>query len=222
MARDQPTSEQTGKTKFTYTLNGKRFTTTDQVEQTRDILQSDRFVPPSEHILIGLSRPGSKAFGLDEDIDFAEGWKEFRVFESDRAFSFTGDEVGYAWGDASITEPDLRDIMGVPTGHVLYLDREDGDVLLTETSVVDLSERGTEDIRTGRRLITIFYKDDPFEVERGVYTGAQLIAKFGVPAGYILDRVKPTGGFEEISPTDKVKVKDGMHFVSHPPKGQSS
>lgn len=222
MAREQPKSGQTGKTKFPYTLNGKRFTTTDDVEQTRDVLLTGHFVPPSEHVLIGLSRPGSKAFGLDEDIDFTEGWKEFRVFVSDRALNFTGDEVGYAWGSPAITEPELRDIMDVPKGQVLYLDRDDGDVLLTEASVVDLSERGTEDIRTGRRLITIFYKDDPFEVERGVYTGAQLITKFGVPAGYILDRVKPGGGFDEVSPTEKVKVKDGMHFVSHPPKGQSS
>jgi hypothetical protein len=221
MARDQPEPERSGKTKFKYTVNGEPFTSDKQVVQARDVLQKARLLPPSEHVLIGLNRPGSKAFGIDADVDFEES-KEFRASLSDRSFNFMGDEVGYAWANPSISEPELRDIMGVAKNHVLYLDRDDGDELLTPTSNVNLSERGTEDIRSGRRLITVFYRDEPIEMERGRYTGAQLIERFGVPTGYVLDRVKPAGGFEEISPGDTVKVRDGMHFVSHPPKGQSS
>ena len=49
-----------------------------------------------------------------------------------------------------------------------------------------------------------------------------LCAIFGVPAQYILDLVKPNGDFEEIGQDQPLRVKDGMHFVSHPPRGHSS
>ena len=89
---------------------------------------------------------------------------------------------------------------------------------------MDLAARGTEHIYTEKRLITVYYKDDPFELERGRYTGAQLATKFSVPSGYVLDLVKPDGRLWARSsrPESVEKVREGMHFVSHPPCGQSS
>jgi hypothetical protein len=117
----------------------------------------------------------------------------------------------------------LRSISETAADKELVLERKDGeDEVIKPRSSVDLAARGTEHIYTERHLITVYYADDPFEIPRGRYTGAELAAKFHVPSGYVLDLVKHDGNFEEIAPTQSVKVREGMHFVSHPPCGQSS
>lgn len=212
------------KGKFPFSVNRKAFTTGDAIVDGRKVLTQAKFTPASDHVLIQLTRPGSKSIGLDEDIDLAEpGKEEFWAFRSDRVFTFTVDERGYEWGRSSITEPELRDITGTPDAKALIFEHdEEPDEVLDEDAVIDLSARGTEHIRTGKRLITVFYKDEPFELERRVYTGSELATIFGVPEGYQLDLVLPNGKFDEIPADGRVKVRDGMHFVSHPPCGQSS
>ncbi|WP_271519106.1 multiubiquitin domain-containing protein [Bradyrhizobium sp. CCBAU 53380] len=209
---------------YFYTIDGNRLETSDEIQDARKLLQKAGIAPADDYVLIELLRPGTRIIGLDEDVDL-DGTKtrEFRSFLTDRTFNFTVDEVGYAWGRAAITEPELRDVAEVPASKVIFLDRHDQeDLVLEESSSVDLDAAGTEHLRTAKRLITVFYKDKPFELEPGKYTGAQLAAIFGVPSQYQLDLVKPNGEFEEIEPAKSVKITDGMHFVSHPPCGQSS
>lgn len=221
---DKDKAGQSGKGKFEIIINGKRLSTGDPVTEGRKLLHLGGYDPVDEHVLIQILRPGARSIGLDEEVRLDEpGREEFRAFASDRTFSFTIDEVGYEWGVAKITGAELRDISGVADGKVLLLEREDEpDVIIEDDAVVDLAARGTEHIRSGKRLVTVYYKDDPFELERGIYTGAQLAAIFKVPAGYILDLVQEDGQFDEIGPDERVRVKEGRHFVSHPPSGQSS
>lgn len=223
MALDDASPEVSGKQRFAFIVNGERYETRDPVLQGRDVLQKAGFTPPSDHVLIQLTRPGSVSKGLDEDIELSEpGREEFRAFHGDRTFSFTVDERGYEWGAPTITEPELRDVTGTPEGKVLIVEHEDEpDEVLEPDAVIDLAERGTERLRTGKRTVTVYYGDDPFELERRVYTGAELAGIFGVPTGYQLDLVTPDD-FEEVGPDRRVKVREGMRFVSHPPCGQSS
>lgn len=221
---DNTSPEASGNQRFNYVVNGVRYTTPDGIAQARNLLQAAGFVPASDHILIELTRPGTKSMGLDEDIDLrGAGREEFRAFLSDRVFSFTIDERTYEWGAPTITEAELRDITRTPPGKVLILERgEQPDDLLEEGAVLDLAARGTEHIRTGNRTVTVYYRDDPFELERRIYTGAELARLFGVPEGYQLDLIKPDGDFDEIAPDRRIKVREGMRFVAHPPCGQSS
>ena len=210
--------------RYPFTVNGIEHVSHDAKRDGRQLLQATGFTPPSDHVLIQLTHPGSKVIGLDEEIDLsARGHEQFWVFLADREFNFTVDEVGYVWGAPTIFEEPLRAITATPPDKELVLERADGDdeVIRPGTSV-DLGARGTEHIYTEKRLVTVYYKDDPFELERGRYTGAQLSMEFSVPSGYVLDLVEPDGNFKEIKPTDSVKVREGMHFVSHPPCGQSS
>lgn len=213
-----------GKHHYFYTIDGKRFETSDEVQDARKLLQKAGLAPADDYVLIEVLRPGTRIIGLDEDVDLdGTEAREFRSFLTDRTFNFTVDEIGYAWGRAAITEPELRDLAEVPASKVIFLDRHDQeDLVLEESSSVELDAAGTEHLRTAKRLITVFYKDKPFELKPGKYTGAQLAAIFGVPSQYQLDLVKPNGEFEEIEPTKSVEIKEGMHFVSHPPCGQSS
>ena len=211
-------------TRLKFRVNDTRYFTDDPIPDGRKLLQTAGLLPASDYALVRLTHPGSRAVGLDEEVNLtAPGEESFRAFLSDREFNFTVDEVGYVWGAPAISEEELRVISGTPVGKALILDRQDGDDVVIEPGTsVDFAARGTEHIYTEKRLITVYYKEDPFELERGRYTGAQLATKFNVPSGYVLDLVKPDGDFKEIKPTESLKVREGMHFVSHPPCGQSS
>ena len=224
MTQEDTSPEVSGNERFAFTVNGVRYASHDAVQDGRQLLQTAGFMPASDHVLIEITHPGSKAVGLDEEVDLSEpGREEFRAFLTDREYNFTIDEVGYVWGAPTITEEELRAVSKTPASKKLVLDRADAEDEVIETGgSVNLDAHGTEHIYTEKHLITVFYKDDPFEIERGRYTGAQLSAKFGAPSGYVLDLVKPDGDFKEVKPTDSVKVREGMHFVSHPPYGQSS
>jgi len=224
MTLEEHPPENVGKHRYFYTIDGNRTETSDDVQDARKLLRQAGRDPADDYVLVELLHPGSRSIGLDEDVDLAGAKeKEFRSFLADRVFNFTVDELGYEWGAGTISESELRDLAVVPDDKVLVLDRrEEEDLVLDEGSAVNLAAAGTEHLHTAKRLVTVFYKDKPFEMKRGKYTGAQLSATFGVPSQYQLDLVKPDGEFEEIEPTKTVKIKDGMHFVSHPPCGQSS
>lgn len=219
-----PISE--AKEQFSFSVNGSAHHTHDAIKDGRQLLQLAGFTPPSDHVLIQISRPGSKVVGLDENVDLgARGDEEFHAFRSDRSFNFTADELGYAWGSASIVEPDLRRLLGVAADKVIVLEREDEpDEIIEPGSEINLAKKGTEHFRTAKRTVTVYYPDDEhsFELERRVYTGAELSTIFEVPNDYKLDLIKPNGDFDEIKPNERVKVREGMHFVSHPPHGHSS
>ena len=207
-------------------VNGTKYFSEDPVVDGRAILRLAGSAPPSEHVLIELTRPGSRTIGLDESIDLrADGRERFRAFLSDRSFNFTVDEVGYEWGASTISEIELRDVAGVAEGKLLVLERKDApDEVLEAGATVDLASRGTEHLRSRQRLIIVTYGPDEkeFTLEPRDYKGAELASIFGVPPGHVLDLVPPDAPFKEIGPNDTVHVKTGMHFLSHPPKGSSS
>lgn len=71
------------------------------------------------------------------------------------------------------------------------------------------------------RTITIFVevngKDKEVKFEHSPVTGAEIRSKAVVPASDDLTRLvdgKPTGG--NITPTDRVEIKDGEHFLAAP------
>ncbi len=224
MSIEETPPEHTGKQRYFYTVNEKRFEIWDGVQDGRNILRNAGCDPAAEHILIEVLHPGTVVVGLDEDVELGgPKQKEFRAFLSDRTFAFTINERGYEWGGATISETELRHLGDVSAEKVLVLDRTDQpDLVLDEGATVDLGQRGTEHLRTEKRRITVYYKEQPFELKPGEYTGAQLCTIFGVPTQYVLDLVKPDGDFEEIGRDQKLRVKDGMRFVSHPPHGHSS
>lgn len=211
--------------------DGKFFTTVDDVTvkfsdatpKGERILDKADFKPVSDHVLIQLMRRGSRSIGLDETVDLtAPGTEAFRAFKSDRIFRFTLDEHGYEWGARKISEPELRIIGRVRDDEVLILDREDDDVALKPDDVLDLGEAGTECLRTEKRLITVFFENDPREIPRGSYTTEQLKTLFGVQTGYVLEVINEEGNLTELKPGKKLRVKDGMRFFEQVPCGGSS
>mgnify|MGYP003578594742 CR=1 FL=1 len=57
---------------------------------------------------------------------------------------------------------------------------------------------------------------------RGFYTTEQLRIEYKVEEGYVLALIAADGSFDELKPGQKLRLKNGMKFVSYAPCGQSS
>jgi hypothetical protein len=77
------------------------------------------------------------------------------------------------------------------------------------------------ELQVRRHTITIFVevngKDREIRFDDSTVTGAEIRSKAGVPATDDLTRLvggKPVGG--NITPTDRIEIKDGEHFLAAP------
>jgi len=209
---------------YIFTVNGIRHSTNDPILPGRQLLSSTGFDPADEHVLIQRLAHETRSIGLDEDVHLRE--LEANVFDasrSDRIFRFTLNERGCEWGVATIGEPQLREIGAINESELLFLDRTDeADKELGPDDKVNLAERGTEHIRSEKRLITVYFKNNPYELPRGVYTTEQLMAKFPIESGYLLNLKTEDGELVTLKPNERIRIKNGMHFFSQAPGGSSS
>ncbi|MBW7948648.1 MAG: multiubiquitin domain-containing protein [Pseudorhodoplanes sp.] len=205
------------------TVNGTEVKFSDATPQGSRILDKAGFKPAGEHVLIQLMKHSARSVGLDETVDLrAPGTEAFRAFKSDRVFRFTLNGHGFEWGFGQIPEPELRVIGRVRDDEVLVLEREGEDIELKPDDVLDLSGGGTEHLHVEKRLITVFFENNPREIRRGVYTTEQLKDLFGVQEGYILEVINEEGHLTPLKPGKKLRVKEEMRFFEQVPCGGSS
>jgi hypothetical protein len=161
----------------------------------------------------------------EELVDLAQpGVERFFVIEGDATFYFFLDGLKLEWPRPTVNANMLLRLARKGDEFEVVQELEDApDKVLDDDSVVYLSHKGTEHFKTRKasKLIKVFYSEQPFELAKGTYTTEQLIAIFKVEAGYILD-LWVDGKMVELKPGQELKLKAGMHFVSHPPRGQSS
>ena len=209
--------------RFSATVNGQTLHFPDPVPGARQILNAAHFAPADDCILIQVFAHGTRAIGLDETVDLRDpGIETFWAFKADRIFRFTVDERGFEWGAPIIKEPVLRAIAHVKEDEVLVLERDDHpDKELGPDDEVDLAKAGTEHLLIKKRLVTVFFKDDPFHIPPGTYTTEELMAKFPIEEGYLLNLLED-GVLVTLKAGQKTRVKNGMHFYSQPPGGGSS
>ena len=187
------------------------------------ILDKAGFKPVGDFVLIQLMRHSSRSVGLDERVDLAAaGTEVFRAFKSDRIFRFTLNGHGFEWGAENIPEPELRAIAQVPDDEILLLERDGHDVVLGPEDVLDLGRPGTEHLRTEKRLVTVYFENEPRELPRGTYTTEQLKSLLGVTEGYILEVINEEGNLTPLKPGEKTRLKNGMQFFEQVPCGGSS
>jgi hypothetical protein len=213
-----------GRGRFSATINDRIIHFGDPVPSVRQMLNMADFAPADDCILVQVFPHGTRALGLDETVDLREpGIEVFWAFKADRVYRFTVDERGFDWGAPLIKEPILRSIAHVKDGEVLLLEQRDQpDKELRPEDEVRLSEPGTEHLRVEKRLVEVFFKDKPYEIPRGVYTTEELMAKFPIEPGYLLNLKTPDGELVTLKPGEKTRVKCGMHFYSQVPGGGSS
>lgn len=208
---------------FFTTVNGNTVKFGDGTPKGERILDKAGFKPPGDYVLIQLMRHSSRSVGLDETVDLsAAGTEEFRAFKSDRIFRFTLNDHGFEWGVDKIPEPELRTIAHLREDEVLVLEREGHDIDLGPGDVLDLGGGGTEYLHTEKRLVTVYFENQPRELPRGTYTTEQLKSLFGVQEGYILEVINEEGNLTPLKSGHKTRLKDGMQFFEQVPCGGSS
>jgi hypothetical protein len=112
-------------------------------------------------------------------------------------------------------------------GHELYRevegDREDEEVPKNNEAVhLEEDEHFHSSAHEDKHLVTVFYKNEPYKIPRGVYTTEKLIDIFKVPAGYLLNLKERDGDLVTLKPGQELRVKCGMRFFSQVPGGGSS
>ncbi|WP_370154138.1 multiubiquitin domain-containing protein [Ferrovibrio sp.] len=160
-----------------------------------------------------------------EAVDLAEeGVERFFIMRGDDLHRFTVEGLSMEWPKAKLAAKHIKFLAKASDDQMLVLDTEDGDVVFEDNDLVDLAAKGVERLMLRRppKTVTVYYKEAPFELERGVYTTEQLIAIFKAPAGYLLDLIERDGEFRELKPGELIKIREGMEFSSHPPAGHSS
>lgn len=209
--------------KFFTTVNGSMVLFSDAQPKGGSILEKASFKPQGDFVLIQLLHRGTRSIGLDETVDLtAPGSEAFRAFKSDRIFRFTLNDHGFEWGARTISDTELRTIGQVGDDEVILLDRDGHDTEVKPGDELDLGEAGTEHLRTDKRIITVFFENNPREIPHGTYTTEQLKELFSVQQGYVLELINEEGNLTELKPGQKVRVKDDMRFFEQVPCGGSS
>jgi len=161
----------------------------------------------------------------EELVNLAQpGVERFFVIEGDATFWFFLDGLKLQWPRAKVNASILLRLAHKDDGFEVVQQLEDvPDKVLDDDDVVDLSHEGTEHFKTrkGSKLVKVLYNEQPFELAKGTYPTEQLLAIFKVEPGYILD-LWVDGKLVELKSGQALKLKAGMHFTSHPPRGQSS
>lgn len=159
----------------------------------------------------------------EEVADIGRKGRRFIVQESDASFRLTIDGRRIDWPAARISASVVRQLARKTDVDVI-LQREDlPDAVLDDATIVDLRSDGTEHFATKKHptLVRVFYADVLFELPRRPHTTEELQTIFKMESGYLLDLIDK-GRLVELKPGQTIELKDGMHFASHPPRGQSS
>ncbi|MGE4296484.1 MAG: multiubiquitin domain-containing protein [Desulfovibrionaceae bacterium] len=188
----------------------------------RQVLAAAGCLPPEEHALIQLLRPGTQLIGLEENVALREQEDSiFRAFRGGEVYLFTIDEHDYQWGASEICESALRYLAVVPDDKVLVLMLDEKEREVKDGEPVHLAHKGVEHLRTKPKLATVTIDGAEKTIPSGVYTTEELIQILGVEPGYLLNVMRGEQ-LVTLRPGEKVHVKNGMVFISQVPGGASS
>ena len=162
---------------------------------------------------------------LHEVIDLAlPESHRFFVMTSDRTYRFILDEKQMEWGRQHISVAALV-ILARAHGDVEIVQHlaHGGEKIFEGDDLADLGAEGVErfKIRQVSKDVIVEYNNNPRVIQRGVYTTEELMARFSVEPGYVLDVMRGEE-FVVLVPGEHIRVHTGQKFFSHAPCGHSS
>ena len=149
----------------------------------------------------------------------------FFVVKGGDTHRFFVEGLAMEWPNKNLIAWQIKFLADAGNDQALTLERPGIDQVFDDDDEVDIGGGRVErfKLRHRKKTVTVIYGGDvEFELERRIYTTEELMTLFAVPAGYKLDIIAADGVFREMAPGERLKVKDGMEFASHPPVGQSS
>jgi hypothetical protein len=152
------------------------------------------------------------------------GIERFFIVKGPSNNRFTVEGRAMEWPQALLAAKHIKFLAHAQEDQILVLDTDTGDVEFDDDDLVDLAPPTVErfKLRKQKKTVTVYYKETAFELERRNWSTEELLAAFSVPSGYKLDQISGDGEFNELKPGERIKLREGMEFSSHPPVGQSS
>jgi hypothetical protein len=162
---------------------------------------------------------------LREVIDLAlPDNHRFFAMTGDRTYRFTVDEKQMEWGRQHITAATLA-ALARAHGEVEIVQEiaSGGDKILEGEERANLGVAGVErfKVRHVSKEVLVEYNHEPRVLPRGVYTTEELMARFNVDQGYVLDVMRGEE-FVVLVLGEHIRVHSGQKFFSHAPCGHSS
>ncbi|WP_439373032.1 multiubiquitin domain-containing protein [Bradyrhizobium sp. DASA03120] len=183
--------------------------------------------PVEEHVVLRHLPSGELETLRPTETSDLDNHKRSRFFviKGDDTHRFFMEGLAMEWPRNKLLAWQIKLLAGAGDDQALSQDLPGVDPVYDDDDEVDVGAAGVErfKLRHRKKTVTVIYGGDTeFELERRVYTTEELMTVFGVPAGYNLDIIGADGVFREMAPAERLRVKDGMEFASHPPVGQSS
>ena len=182
--------------------------------------------PTLDYRLVRLTYPGTTSYDDDERVDLkATPAPDFLICKTDRLLTCAINEVAYDLPVERIQGKHLRLIACVPEEQTLFLERmNEPDLEIGPEDWVNFCGKGVERLYTQEAKVTVCLDKagNNFELPRGRYTMAQLIAAFGLAAGKVLNYVDRSGKLTPFKGGEALPIFDGMKFFSHAASGGSS
>lgn len=145
------------------------------------------------------------------------------VINGDKTNRFAVEGLALEWPRDQLLASQIKELVHADDDLALVLERDGVDQIFDDDDDVPIGGDGVERFKKRKKTVTVIYGGETeYELERRFYTTEELMTVFGVPSGYKLDVVAADGSFRQMEPGERIKVKDGMEFASHPPVGQSS
>ena len=227
--RNDPSDSTEGQFKARYAGSDFQFSEmvlSERKSEAGTILRQLGKTPTLDHRLIQLTYPGTTSYDDDERVDLkATPPPDFLICEADRLMACAINEVAYDLPVERIQGKHLRLIACVPDDQTLFLERMDEqDIEIGPEDWVDFGGKGVERLYAREASVTVCLDkaDNKFRLPRGRYTMAQLIAKFSLAAGYVLNYVDKTNKLISFKDSELLEIFDGMKFFSHAAAGGSS
>ncbi|TGQ70845.1 hypothetical protein EN829_000080 [Mesorhizobium sp. M00.F.Ca.ET.186.01.1.1] len=153
------------------------------------------------------------------------GVNRFFVVRGGKSNRFFVEGLSMEWPRDQLLAWQIKFLVGAGEEKSLVMERDGADHVFEDSDEVDVGGSEVErfKLRKRKKTVTVIYGTDrEFELERRIYTTEELMGVFGVPEGYRLDLIGSDGTFHEMAPGERLKIREGMEFGSHPPVGQSS
>jgi hypothetical protein len=131
---------------FEFQVENEDYRTDDPKLSGRDIRTLSGHDPAANFRLIQIHDRYTSSVGLEDRVELEKGRKAvFRIFEGDRDFDFTVNDLGWEWGAPSIAEADIRKYGQIADDLDLVIEGKE-ERIVPQGGDVDLSAPGVERI----------------------------------------------------------------------------